>query len=234
MIMRIYSFENEIQFSEDYIHVLQVEDAKLFARIVSSIRNGVHDIDYLEENILFTEEDKVVKMSKDIMLIIDIWNFDFNQKKIQTSLFQHIEQTFQVEYERMQQFNTSIKRLELEALDVWNEFPFSFSYKENITIMDYLKMIGLKIKNEQNQGIIEHIFSIIDIIEYFHLAKLVVFVNIKLFLTIQELQEVYKYALYKKVPLLLLETGKEIAPIKNEKILFVDSDYDEFLLYNKE
>lgn len=233
MIMRIYSFENEIEFSEDYIHVLQVEDAKLFARIVSSINNGVHDIGNLEENILFIEEDKIVKMSKDIMLIIDAWNFDFNQKKIQTALFQHIEHTVQVEYERMQQFNTSMKRIKVQTMDVWNEFPFSFSYKENVTIIDYLKMIGLKIESEESQGIIAHILSIIDIVEYFHLAKLVVFVNIKLFLTTQELQEVYKYALYKKVPLLLLETGKEITPVKNEKILFIDSDYDEIFLYNE-
>ena len=109
---------------------------------------------------------KIVKMSKDIMLIIDAWNFDFNQKKIQTALFQHIEHTVQVEYERMQQFNTSMKRIEVQTMDVWNEFPFSFSYKENVTIIDYLKMIGLKIESEESQGIIAHILSIIDIVEY--------------------------------------------------------------------
>lgn len=233
MIMRIFSFDNEIEFSEDYIHVLQIEDAKLFARIVSSINNGINDINPLQENILFLEEDNEVKMSKDIMLIIDIWNFDFNQKKIQTALFQHMEKTFQIEYERMHQFNTLIKKLEIDAMDVWNELPFEFSYKENISITEYLKLIGLKIKCEENHGIVERIFSIIDIVEYFRVAKLVVFVNIKLYLNPKELQEVYKYALYKKVPLLLLETGKEKETMQNEKILFVDSDYDEIVLYNR-
>lgn len=39
--------------------------------------------------------------------------------------------------------------------------------------------------------------------------------------------------MYKKVNILLIETGEEKEPIKNKKILFVDSDYDEIILYNK-
>ena len=51
MIMRIFSLENEIEFTQDYIHVLQIEDTKFFARIVSCINNGIHDINYMDENI---------------------------------------------------------------------------------------------------------------------------------------------------------------------------------------
>ena len=51
-------------------------------------------------------------------------------------------------------------------------------------------------------------------------------------LNILELEEVYKYIMYKKVMVLLLETGDEKECVKNEKILFVDSDYDEIMMYN--
>ena len=37
---------------------------------------------------------------------------------------------------------------------------------------------------------------------------------------------------HKKVMVLLLETGDEKECVKNEKILFVDSDYDEIMMYN--
>ena len=68
--------------------------------------------------------------------------------------------------------------------------------------------------------------------EYFGIAKLVVFTNLKLYLSQKELEEVYKYIMYKKVMVLLLETGDEKECVKNEKILFVDSDYDEIMMYN--
>ena len=68
--------------------------------------------------------------------------------------------------------------------------------------------------------------------EYFGIAKLVVFTNLKLYLSQKELEEVYKYIMYKKVMVLLLETGDEKECVKKEKILFVDSDYDEIMMYN--
>ena len=117
-------------------------------------------------------------------------------------------------------------------IHVFNEFPFEFNYKESIGIQEYLKLLGLKISNNKGK-IIDTVFSLIDVVEYLSVAKLLVFVNLKLYLSDDELNEIYKYAMYKKVNILLIETGEEKEPIKNEKILFVDSDYDEIILYNK-
>ena len=115
---------------------------------------------------------------------------------------------------------------------MFNEFPFEFNYKDSIGIQEYLKLLGLKISNNKGE-IIDKIFSLIDAVEYLSVAKLLIFVNLKLYLSDDELNEIYKYAMYKKVNILLIETGEEKEPIKNEKILFVDSDYDEIILYNK-
>ena len=92
MIMRIPSFENDIVFSENYISVLHIQNGTLFARIIGSINSLINGVEELNEKIIFIDEDeKIMKASKDIMLIFDIWNFDFNQKKIQSALFQKIE-----------------------------------------------------------------------------------------------------------------------------------------------
>lgn len=95
-----------------------------------------------------------------------------------------------------------------------------------------MKLLGLKISNNKEK-IIDTIFSLIDVVEYLSIAKLLIFVNIKLYLGNDEIQEVYKYAMYKKVNILLIETGEEKEPLENEKILYIDSDYDEIILYNK-
>lgn len=95
-----------------------------------------------------------------------------------------------------------------------------------------MKLLGIKISNNKEK-IIDTIFSLIDVVEYLSIAKLLIFVNIKLYLGNDEIQEVYKYAMYKKVNILLIETGEEKEPLENEKILYIDSDYDEIILYNK-
>lgn len=231
MKMKVFSFENEINLSDDYVHVLQIEETKLFSRIVGCLNDGVNG-KTTSENILFIDNDEVMKISNEIMMVLDILNYDFNQKKIQTALYKYIEKEFQIEYEKMQQFSTLLTNLELNVMDVWNELPFEFETKENLGIIEYLKFIGLRILCEDRRGIGERVFALLDVVEFFHVAKLVIFVNLKCFLSSEELKEVYKYALYKKVKLLLLETGTEIAPMDNEKIWFMDSDYDEMVLYN--
>ena len=162
-------------------------------------------------------------------MIIDVFNIDFNQKKIQNALYNKIEKIYKQEFERMSEFQNVFQKLQL---NVFNEFPFEFNYKESIGIQEYLKLLGIKISNNKEK-IIDTIFSLIDVVEYLSIAKLLIFVNIKLYLGNDEIQEVYKYAMYKKVNILLIETGEEKEPLENEKILYIDSDYDEIILYNK-
>lgn len=132
----------------------------------------------------------------------------------------------------MSEFQNVFQNLQLNVLDVFNEFPFEFNYKESIGIQEYLKLLGLKISNNKEK-IIDTIFSLIDVVEYLSIAKLLIFINVKLYLGNDEIQEVYKYAMYKKVNILFIETGEEKEPLENEKILYIDSDYDEIILYNK-
>ena len=94
-------------------------------------------------------------------------------------------------------------------------------------------MIGLRIKQHGEQTILERLLLIIDIIHYFKMAKILFLVNVKSFLSNAELVELYKYSKYKKVDLLLLENGPEKEVLEYERVLFVDRDFDEFLLYNK-
>ena len=232
MIMKIFSLENDIIFSEECINVLQIQDKKLFANVINSLNDNINGIQNTKERIIILDNDTEIKMEKEALMVIDLFNIDFNQKKIQSALYKKKKKIYKQEFERMSEFQTLFQKLQLNVLDVFNEFPFEFNYKDSIGIQEYLKLLGLKISNNKGE-IIDKIFSLIDAVEYLSVAKLLIFVNLKLYLSDDELNEIYKYAMYKKVNILLIETGEEKEPIKNEKILFVDSDYDEIILYNK-
>ena len=232
MIMKIFSLENDIIFSEECINVLQIQDKKLFANVINSLNDNIYGIQNTKARIIILDNDTEIKMEKEALMDIDLFNIDFNQKKIQSALYNKIEKIYKQEFERMSEFQTLFQKLQLNVLDVFIKFPFEFNYKDSIGIQEYLKLLGLKISNNKGE-IIDKIFSLIDAVEYLSVAKLLIFVNLKLYLSDDELNEIYKYAMYKKVNILLIETGEEKEPIKNEKILFVDSDYDEIVLYNK-
>lgn len=232
MIMKIFSLENDMIFTEEYINVLQIQDKKLFTNVINSLNDNINNIEDTKERIIILDNDTEIKIEKEVLMIIDVFNIDFNQKKIQNALYNKIEKIYKQKFERMSEFQNVFQKLQLNVLDVFNEFPFEFNYKESIGIQEYLKLLGLKISNNKEK-IIDTIFSLIDVVEYLSIAKLLIFVNIKLYLGNDEIQEVYKYAMYKKVNILLIETGEEKEPLENEKILYIDSDYDEIILYNK-
>ncbi len=232
MIMKIFSLENDIIFKEEYINVLQIQDKKLFTNVINSLNDNINNIEDTKERIIILDNDIEIKIEKEVLMIIDVFNIDFNQKKIQSALYNKIEKIYKQEFERMSESQTIFQKLQLNVLDVFNEFPFEFNYKESIGIQEYLKLLGLKISNNKGK-IIDTVFSLIDVVEYLSAAKLLVFVNLKLYPSDDELNEIYKYAMYKKVNILLIETGEEKEPLENEKILYIDSDYDEIVLYNK-
>ena len=232
MIMKIFSLENDIIFKEEYINVLQIQDKKLFTNVINSLNDNINNIEDTKERIIILDNDIEIKIEKEVLMIIDVFNIDFNQKKIQSALYNKIEKIYKQEFERMSEFQIIFQKLQLNVLDVFNELPFEFNYKESIGIQEYLKLLGLKISNNKGK-IIDTVFSLIDVVEYLSAAKLLVFVNLKLYPSDDELNEIYKYAMYKKVNILLIETGEEKEPLENEKILYIDSDYDEIVLYNK-
>lgn len=232
MIMKIFSLENDIIFTEEYINVLQIQDKKLFTNVINSLNDNINNIEDTKERIIILDNDTEIKIEKEVLMFIDVFNIDFNQKKIQSALYNKIEKIYKQEFERMSEFQTIFQKLQLNVLDVFNEFPFEFNYKESIGIQEYLKLLGLKISNNKGK-ITDTIFSLTDVVEYLSIAKILIFVNLKLYLIDDELKEIYKYAMYKKVNILLIETGEEKEPLENEKILYIDSDYDEIILYNK-
>ena len=127
MIMKIFSLENDIIFTEEYINVLQFQDKKLFTNVINSLNDNINNIEDTKERIIILDNDTEIKIEKEVLMFIDVFNIDFNQKKIQSALYNKIEKIYKQEFERMSEFQTIFQNLLLNVLDVFNEFPFEFN-----------------------------------------------------------------------------------------------------------
>ena len=116
MIMKIFSLENDITFTEEYINVLQIQDKKLFTNVINSLNDNINNIEDTKERIIILDNDIEIKIEKEVLLIIDVFNIDFNQKKIQSALYNKIEKIYKQEFERMSEFQTIFQKLQLNVL----------------------------------------------------------------------------------------------------------------------
>ena len=70
----------------------------------------------------------------------------------------------------------------------------------------------------------------IDINSIFNINELLVFINLKQYLTNEELKEFYKYSLYNNVKIILIDSQSYGTANEYEKKLIIDNNLDEFLL----
>ncbi len=114
--------------------------------------------------------------------------------------------------------------------NIINDLPFEYDYKSEVSPEDLLKILSLKISTDYYETLQEKIFFLFDIISEFNLTQILVIPNLKTYFEEAELIEIYKYAKYKKINLLLIENGITDNILKYEKKLIIDKEYDDFLI----
>ena len=70
----------------------------------------------------------------------------------------------------------------------------------------------------------------IDIENILGTKDILIFVNLKQYLTKNELEELYKYTIYNEVSILLIDSQCYGGTLNNEKKLIIDENLDEFMI----
>lgn len=226
MELSIYGLENNIVFDETHVNILEVKSKKFFSKLLLIINNKYNGIKDGNE-IVLKENNIEIDISKNVFIIFDIFNIEYNSKKILNKLYTIIaqnvkcSQSFELEEIILKFRNFLIKEI--------NELPFEFCMKSDINIEDVLKLFSLKIDESCYLSIIEKIEFLIDMIKNLEIAKILIIPNLKIYLTGEELVEIYKYAKYNEVHLLIIENNINKDLLEYEKKNIIDEEFDDFV-----
>ena len=224
MKLKINGFTNELEFSEQLVNVLVIKDTKCFTNIIQKINNIIEGIDS-EDIFLIDEENKEMKIQKEMCIITDIFNIDYNSKKILNKLYAKISENIEnSDNILLQNLLIEIRKYIVEEI---NEFSFEFTMSDDIDILDMLKLYNLKIDNVAYETILEKIEFFIDLNATLNLYSIIVIPNLKLYLSEEELVELYKYSLYNNIKLLLIEKNYS-NKLQYEQILVIDEEFEDY------
>ena len=217
MRIKVNFLENIIELEENKICSLQVENKKYFYRIVYElykIANGrisdELDIEDLENN----------KMC--INIILNYFDFESCIRKYQNEIIKYISLNAS-ETER-DNINKKYNIFSNEVLKLINEYNIN----DELTFQNILKNVKLSINNKEN--ILENLFTIIDLESKLKINKMLIFVSLKQYLTEEELTELYKYCIYNKVMIFMIDNQLYKSKNEYEKIIAVDDNLNEFML----
>ena len=226
MKLRLNGFENEIIFDNENINVLQIEDAKCYTHIIGILNQKINGYEN-NEMFLLDKNEEEIRIDKNMYMIFDLFNIEYNSKKVLNRIYDVISENIQNSQElKMEQLIIKLRNYLIEEI---NELPFEFVMKSEISIQELLKIFDLKIDNINYTNVIERMELLIDLFSTLNIAKILVVPNLKTYLSDEELVELYKYSLYNNVNLLVIERNIR-NKLKYEKILAIDEMYNDEIL----
>ena len=217
MNINITFLDNKLKISNEYVQCLEVENKNYFYRIVSLLNN------YYENNpeeIIFSKEKIEFKM------IIDYFNIDLNDKKTINSISKHIKET--IDEPNYDKIIKCYQKMQLLFKSLLNDIDLPLTIDSDITVDNIIKIMNVKIIQEEN--ILKNLLTLIEIMKELNNYNLLILVNLKQYLSREELNEFYKYSMYNKVYLLLIDNASYGIAQKYEKKLIIDDNLEEFIV----
>ncbi|MCI9434797.1 MAG: type II-A CRISPR-associated protein Csn2 [Bacilli bacterium] len=225
MKLNIKYIDNNILIDNENIYSIEIENKKSFYRLANdfvsiSLGNSVDDINLYDDN--FEEVNILGKVS----IIIDYFNINFDVKKYNAEINKIVLKN--IDEKMQQEFLTNYRKLYNSLKKVLNDIDLPLLITNEFDLDNLLKLF--KISINKNDNLLDNLLLLIDLEKLLNINKFIIFVNIKQLLDKNELEELYKYALYNSVNLLLIDSQCYGVCLKNEKKLIIDENLDEFMI----
>lgn len=225
MKLCIKYIDNNIEINNNEIQAIEIENKRYFYRVVDdlySINNG----NVVDDIILLDENNKEINYSNKFKLFVNFFDFCLNSKKYTNDISKYITNNINEENKDLliKQYNKIINVYK----KILNDIDLPLSIDSEINIENITKLMKISINTKKD--LLENLFTLIDLETLFQTKNILIFVNLKQYLSQEELEELYKYSIYNEISLLIVDSQSYGTTINNEKKLIIDENLDEFML----
>ena len=212
-------FECPIEFEENKVSVLVLENPGEFTNIVGEFKEQLSDNDY---GWILSDNGEILPFSKNIELIIDPFGTELNQKKILTKLYSVMERDV-MQSEFMNKWRMLYSEMLSLVANIMDDMPYMLKCNQDGNITELFK--ELEVKFESNpENLLERIIDYICVIKDVYGKTVFILINLKSYLTKEELEQLYKKMFYEKINILLIESHDNHDIIEEEKVTIIDND----------
>lgn len=225
MKIKVNYLENIIQLNDEKVLSIEIENKNYFYRLISNLYSIINS-EIVEEITVYDNEDKELNISNKIKLFINFFNFEFDSKKYTNDINKYIINEMD-ENDKINLIKSYNKLIET-FIKILNKSDLPLQILEDITVDNIIKNLKLTINSKNS--LLDNLMLLIELEKTLKTNNLLIFVNLKQYLTNQELIELYKYAIYNKIRILMIDSQSYGGTLDYENKLIIDSNLDEFML----
>ncbi len=223
MKLKVDFIENDISFSNDSVVSIEIENKKYFYRFVKGLHDFTNGLKP-EEYQFYDDENKEINPS--IQIFLDYFSFDIETKKTTTELYKNIMNN--VDENASKELINNYKKIYTTLSKTLRNIDLPLVIQQEFDLETLLK--AFKVSIQKKEELLDNLLLLIDVEKLLKIHTLQIFVNLKQYLTKEELIEFYKYAIYNNVQILLVDSQTYGISLNNEKKLVIDENLDEFML----
>lgn len=210
-------YDLKMELQENRVFVLSIENEAVFSEMVCDLWRQTNGE---EGGFLLSEDDKIYSLSSMLEFIVNPFSIDCNNRKILSKLYKELQETASsVMQQELGGINTAALQF-LEKLEM--ETPYSLHYRLDMDFHALLKCYDVKLEIA-GESFLDKIVNYMKILHQLCGKELVVFLNLKQYLSKKEMQLLYQFAFYEKIYVMIIE-GSASALGENEIGLIYDPD----------
>ena len=180
MILSLFGFENKINFKEDKVNILEVYNKKLFCTIINFLNNQCNDEEDEDNQIVLLDGDNRKSIRQNVYILSDLFNIDFESKKIMNRIYNLIEQNIKNRQDfELEELSLKLRNFLIQEI---NELPFEFNIESEINVQNLIKSFNLRIDKSNYNSIVDKVEFIINILSTLKIASILIIPNLKVFL----------------------------------------------------
>lgn len=212
-------FVCQIELVENTAMVLVIENPGLFTKTVSELREQLSDNNF---GWILSENGEELSFSKYVEIIVDPFATELNQKRILTKLYSVIDRNV-MESELLNQWKNLYAEMLNMTINIMDDMPYALECNKEGNVTDFLK--GMEVKFDSHpENLLEKLIDYICVINNVFGKKIFILINIKSYLTKEEIVMLYKKMFYEKIFIVLIENAYNNDNIDVERIIIIDKD----------
>lgn len=216
-------FENPLELGAGETSVLEIENGALFARVAGSLKSCCGH--YALEPYSFWDEEREVVPKDAFMFISDPLSLPWDDRTFLSAVIKKVEREFLEDEDlRMEVEETEgALRRKLELLDMGFNADIGFALEWDLK--RYLKLLGFGIAFQEEKTFLDNLLNFLSYVLDAGCKKVICFVNLKTFLTKNELEQLYEHIFFLKLKVLLLENKHDNSSYEHERKMAIDLQF---------
>lgn len=209
----------EIPLLENQNTVVVVENQKAYAEILEALWNQTNGGSNITGFIL-SQDEKIKDISKEVEYIFNPFAVECNNKRVLSKLYSELQELVNM---NLLQELTEVNQELVNFLDeVIHQVPYPLEFELDLNFQSLLKLYQVKVDIGAGD-LLERIIEYLKVMHRICNVRIYAFVGLKQYLQEQEFRQLYEFAAYEKLFLIMLE-GRESFRLNSEKYWILDKD----------